>query len=146
MNFKKLDKEAILPSFGNEFAAGIDFYALDKYPGHVYTIPAQSSAIIPTGIAWEPESGSRCALIIQSRSGMALKWGIECSNAGVIDSDYRGEIKIKLYNTNDDEYVVHGGDRIAQGIVYTLPDVILRETKELSETERGANGFGSTGR
>mgnify|MGYP002515910006 FL=1 len=108
-------------------------------------IPAGGSVRLPTGIAIEMESAEYVA-IIASRSSMAYKYGIAMGNGiGVIDSDYRGEISVFLRNNSDTDFVVHPGDRVAQLLLMpvALPEII--EVDELSDTERGAGGFGSTG-
>ena len=146
IRFKKLTDSATIPTYGggDSANAGLDLYSSSEMD---ITIPAGRFAIIPTGIAWEPIAGSRCVMIVQSRSGMAFKHNIEASNAGVIDSTYRGEISVKLYNTGDSDYIVHKGDRIAQGIVMILPEIReIVEMVELGDTIRGDSGFGSTGR
>ena len=109
-------------------------------------IPAGEGVRLPTGIAIEMESAEYVA-IIASRSSMAYKYGIAMGNGiGVIDSDYRGEISVFLRNNSDVDFVVHPGDRVAQLLLMpvALPEII--EADELSDTERGAGGFGSTGR
>ena len=109
-------------------------------------IPAGEGVRLPTGIAIEMESAEYVA-IIASRSSMAYKSGIAMGNGiGVIDSDYRGEISVFLRNNSDTDFVVHPGDRVAQLLLMpvALPEII--EVDELSDTERGAGGFGSTGR
>ena len=109
-------------------------------------IPAGEGVRLPTGIAIEMESAEYDA-IIASRSSMAYKYGIAMGNGiGVIDSDYRGEISVFLRNNSDTDFVVHPGDRVAQLLLMpvALPEII--EVDELSDTERGAGGFGSTGR
>ena len=144
--FKKLREGAVLPKFGNDDSmnAGLDLCSSSNVI--IYLNPGESK-IIPTGIAWEPVSGSRCAMIVQSRSGLAFKHGIEASNAGVVDASYRGEIMVKLYNTSSHVYAVEPGERIAQGIVYLLPEITeICEVDELNESARGMDGFGSTGR
>ena len=101
---------------------------------------------LPTGIAIEMESAEYVA-IIASRSSMAYKYGIAMGNGnGVIDSDYRGEISVFLRNNSDVDFTIHPGDRVAQLLLMpvALPEII--EVDELSDTERGAGGFGSTGR
>lgn len=146
IHFKKMRPNAVIPKFGNgDFMnAGLDLCS--ALTTLVYLEPGES-AIIPTGIAWEPISGSRCAMIVQSRSGLAFKHGVEASNAGVVDASYRGEIMVKLYNNGDKLYVVEPGERVAQGIVYLLPEITdICEVDELQESARGTNGFGSTGR
>lgn len=147
--FKKLDPRATIPAFGggDGLNAGLDLYACLPAHKQWVEIPIGGSAIIPTGIAWEPISGSRCAMIIQSRSGLGVTHGIECSNAGVVDSTYRGGIMLKLYNHGNAAYIINHGDRIAQGIVYLLPDIAgIEEVDELEPSVRGVAGFGSTGR
>ena len=109
-------------------------------------IPAGEGVRLPTGIAIEMESAEYVA-IIGSRSSMAYKYGISMGNGiGVIDSDYRGEISVFLRNNSDTDFVVHPGDRVAQLLLMpvALPEII--QVEELSDTERGAGGFGSTGR
>ncbi|MBQ8598958.1 MAG: dUTP diphosphatase [Oscillospiraceae bacterium] len=109
-------------------------------------IPAGGSVRMPTGIAIEMENANYVA-IIASRSSMAYKYGIAMGNGiGVIDSDYRGEISVFLRNNSDTDFVVHPGDRVAQLLLMPvdLPEIV--EADELSETQRGAGGFGSTGR
>ena len=109
-------------------------------------IRAGGSVRLPTGISIEMESAEYVA-IIASRSSMAYKYGIAMGNGiGVIDSDYRGEISVFLRNNSDTDFVVHPGDRVAQLLLMpvALPEII--EVDELSDTERGAGGFGSTGR
>lgn len=147
--FKKLDPRATIPSFGggDGLNAGLDLYACLPAHKQWVAIPVGGSAVIPTGIAWEPLSGSRCALIVQSRSGLAFKAGVEASNAGVVDMGFRGDISVKLYNHGPEAYIVNHGDRIAQGIVYLLPDIAsIEEVNELGPSVRGVAGFGSTGR
>ena len=147
IRFKKMMEGATIPTYGNgdDTNAGLDFYAYS--PHKLIVIPPRSSKVVRTGVAWEPVGGCKYAMIVQSRSGLAFKQGIEASNAGVIDHSYRGEIMVKLYNHNDNEVYLEHGSRIAQGIVYNLPFVeAIEEVAELSETARGADGFGSSGR
>ena len=109
------------------------------------TIAPGGRALIPTGIAVAlPDSG--CAAFVFARSGLAVKSGIALSNGvGVVDSDYRGELKVGLTNTSQEPFTVKKGDRIAQLVVMPVlcPDIEIAES--LDETERGAGGFGSTG-
>lgn len=148
VGFKKLHEDAVLPSFGNGDLrnAGIDFYAINSV-----TIKPKMYAIMDTGIAWDGlplcTEYEKPVLIVQSRSGLAFNHGIEACNAGIIDAGYRGSIKVKLYNMSEVPYVINKGDRIAQGIVYMLPNIVPVEIEEFKPyvSERGEGGFGSTG-
>jgi len=144
IGFKKLSESATIPTLNNITDAGIDLYASENV-----MITAHSDAIIKTGIAWQPSKiriNHKAVMIVKSRSGLAFKEGVECTNAGVIDEAYRGEIGVKLYNTTSELYQVKKGDRIAQGVVYELPHVNIFEIDELTKTDRGENGFGSSGK
>ena len=148
IGFKKLHPDAIIPKFGHDDPTnmGIDFYARPDFDS--FFLLGNTSIVIPTGIAWQPSEipeGWKAGLIIKSRSGMAINSGIECSNAGVIDQGYTGEIMIKLYNNTPKAIQIDKGARIAQGIPFLVPDVIVEEIQELEETERGNKGFGSSG-
>ena len=110
------------------------------------TLKAGARQVLPTGIAIALPSADYVALIC-ARSGLASKHGITMANGvGVIDSDYRGELRVALYNESDTDYVIHDGDRIAQLMVLPVVQPTLEFVDELDETERGAGGFGSTGR
>ena len=110
------------------------------------TIAAGARAIIPTGLAIALPSADFVALIC-ARSGLASKFGITMANGvGVIDSDYRGELRVALFNSSDSDYTIHDGDRIAQLMVLPVVQPQLQFVEELDETERGCGGFGSTGR
>ena len=110
------------------------------------TIAAGGRTIIPTGIAIALPSAEYVALIC-ARSGLASKFGITMANGvGVIDSDYRGELKVALHNSSDVDYTIHDGDRIAQLMVLPVVQPALQLVEELDETARGEGGFGSTGR
>lgn len=110
------------------------------------TIAAGGRTIIPTGIAIALPSAEYVALIC-ARSGLASKFGITMANGvGVIDSDYRGELKVALHNSSDVDYTIHDGDRIAQLMVLPVVQPALQFVEELDETARGEGGFGSTGR
>lgn len=139
ITFELLSPTAIMPSKANDHAAGIDFFSDEDV-----VIPAGGSATINTNVAWMPSSPF-CYLQMQGRSGLTFKHGLELCNAGVIDSDYRGPIKVLLHNTSGKEYRVLKGDKIAQGVVLSLPMISIMEGK-VDSTERGSNGFGSTGR
>ena len=147
IKFKKLKENAIVPSYKHETDSGIDFFAVED--GEVFP---NSTKMVSTGIAWEPESNIpfyethfKFLLKLEGRSGLGSR-GIDVFG-GVVDQDYRGEIKVVLHNSNDEIFKYKRGDRIAQGIAYTIPNVELVEVDEIStNTERGEKGFGSTGK
>ncbi|MBQ7233728.1 MAG: dUTP diphosphatase [Bacillales bacterium] len=142
INIKKLNSNATLPTRGSEFAAGYDLYACLN---ESVTIRAGETVKIPTGLAIEIPEGY--AGLIYARSGLATKKGLAPANkVGVCDSDYRGEYIIFLHNHSIIDAVIEPNERIAQLIVTPFLAVTFEETDELSETKRGAGGFGSTGR
>lgn len=146
VSFKRLNKNASIPKFSYNDDAGFDICSVDSI-----TIKAGECAVLKSGLAWSAwttDATWRPYLQLKGRSGLSIKYGIEMCNAGVIDAGYRGEINIKLYNTSKIDYEIKVGDRIAQGIVYLLPSVTIEEVEELeeSETGRGSNGLGSTGK
>lgn len=138
---KKLNDKATVPSYGSEFAAGADLYAcLD---GEVTVAPHQT-VLIPTGIAIEIPLGY--AGLIYARSGLATKKGLAPANkVGVIDCDYRGEVKVALHNHSEIPQTVAAGERVAQMVITPYLTAEFIEKDELSDTVRGAGGFGSTG-
>lgn len=128
-----------LPSYTRDGDAGIDLRAADYY-----MIPRGSRALIKTGLFLEIPRGY--AGLVIPRSGLALKYGISVANApGLIDSNYRGEIGVILENRGDKDFYGEPGDRIAQLVIIQVPEVQFEMADELSETERGADGFGSSG-
>ncbi len=139
---KKLNKNATMPSYGSEYAAGADLYAcLDE----AVTIAAGETAVIPTGIAVELPVGY--GGFIYARSGLATKRGLAPANkVGVVDCDYRGEVKVALHNHSGKPQTVEAGERIAQMVIAPYLAAEFEEKEELSDTARGAGGFGSTGR
>lgn len=138
---KKLNDKAIVPSYGSEYAAGADLYAcLD---GDV-TIAPHATVLIPTGIAMELPIGY--AGLIYARSGLATKKGLAPANkVGVVDCDYRGEVKVALHNHGEQAQTVACGERIAQMVIAPYLTAVFEECEELSQTVRGEGGFGSTG-
>ena len=139
---KKLKDSAKLPSYGTEQAAGADLYACIDNP---VTIQPGCSAWISTGIALEVPSG--CAGLIYARSGMACKRGLAPANkVGVVDSDYRGEITVVLYNHGNDAQTITNGERIAQFVITPVLTPAYVEADDLSDTARSGRGFGSTGK
>lgn len=136
----KISNDAIIPTYGSLSAAGADLY---NYAGDAL-IPAGKTAFIGTGIALEIPEGY--VGLVFARSGLACRDGLAPANkVGVIDSDYRGEIKVALYNHSGEDKIIKKGDRIAQLVItpYLRADFI---EGDLSETERAAGGFGSTGK
>ena len=139
---KKLDERAVLPKYGSAYAAGADLYALTD--GEVVFQPGETK-FIHTGIALEIPEGY--AGFVYARSGLACKSGLAPANkVGVIDSDYRGEIKVALYNQSGQKKLVKKGERIAQIVIAPFLAPEFTEVNELDETDRGEGGFGSTGK
>jgi len=141
VKIKKLDPNAIIPTYGTEFSAGADLYAcLD---GKV-TIAAGETAFIKTGIAIEIPVDF--AGFIYARSGLACKKGLAPANkVGVIDADYRGELIVALHNHSKTAITVEQGERIAQLVIAPFLTAQFEEAEELEDTARGTGGFGSTG-
>ena len=139
---KKLNSAVELPAYKTDGASGMDLMALIKEP---INLKPNSSCIVPTGLA---VAFSRDFEIqIRPRSGLAAKNSISVLNTpGTIDSDYRGEIKIILFNHGKSDFLINNKDRIAQMILTPVIKMDLQETNELPETVRGKGGFGSTGK
>ena len=139
---KKLDPNATLPTYGSGEAAGADLYACLKFP---VVINPGETAWISTGIALEVPKG--CAGLIYARSSMGTKRGLAPANkVGVIDSDYRGEIRVVLFNHGKDPQIVENGERVAQLLITPVLTPQYTEAQSLSDTDRGTGGFGSTGK
>ena len=139
---KKLDERAVLPTYGSEFAAGADLYALCE---EEVVFAPQETKLIRTGLAMEIPEGY--AGLIYARSGLASKRGLAPANkVGVVDADYRGEVMVALHNHSAVEQKISAGERIAQLVVAPFLKVEFTLTDELSDTVRGEGGFGSTGR
>ena len=139
---KKLKENAILPTYGSAEAAGADLYACLEAD---VTIGPGQTVFIPTGLAMELPKG--CAGLLYARSGLACKRGLAPANkVGVIDSDYRGEFIVALHNHGLEPQTVANGERIAQLIITPVLTPAYEETDDLSTTDRGVGGFGSTGK
>ena len=139
---KKLDRRATLPTYGSPQAAGADLYALIE--GDSMTIGAGETVLVSTGLSVEIPEGY--VGLIYARSGLATKKGLAPANkVGVIDADYRGEIKVALYNQSGKEQTILAGERIAQFVIAPYLTAQFEESDTLSDTARGAGGFGSTG-
>lgn len=138
---KKLNSNAILPTYGSASAAGADLYACNT---EEIIIKSGQTQLIHTGIALEIPEGY--AGLIYARSGIATKRGLAPANkVGVIDSDYRGEIMVALHNHSDKDQAIAVGERIAQLVITPYITAVFSESDELDDTERGTGGFGSTG-
>ena len=143
VRIKKLDEKATVPVYGSEFAAGADIFACTG--GEKVEIAPHETKFIHTGIALEIPVGY--AGLIYARSGTACKRGLAPANkVGVVDSDYRGEIMVALHNHSERAQSIDDGERIAQMVITPYLTAEFIETDELDDTERGAGGFGSTGR
>ena len=139
---KKLNSKVQLPKYKTNGSSGMDLMAFIENP---INIKPQESAIIPTGISIAiPEETE---IQVRPRSGLASKYSISVLNTpGTIDSDYRGEIKIILFNHGKKEFVINNNDRIAQMILMPILKAEFEEAENLPNTLRGSGGFGSTGR
>ena len=141
VRFKKLSENAVVPSYGTAYSAGADLYSAMQED---VIIAPETTKFIKTGIAIEIPEG--LVGLIYARSGMACKKGLAPANkVGVIDSDYRGEIMVALYNHSDSAVTVAKGDRIAQLVLTPYIKTDFEEADELDDTVRGDGGFGSTG-
>ena len=139
---KKFDPSVKLPIYKSIGASGMDLMAFIKEP---VKIKPKSSLLIPTGLA--VAFSEDYEIQIRPRSGLAAKNSISILNTpGTIDSDYRGEIKIILYNHGNNDFTVNNGDRIAQMVLTPVIKMELKETDDLPKTIRGEGGFGSTGK
>jgi len=140
IKIKKLNKKAIIPAYQTKEAAGFDLHSIED----VIIKPGERK-LIGTGLAFEIEFGFEVQ--IRPRSGLAYKHGITVLNTpGTIDSDYRGEIKVLLINHGSGEFEIKKGERIAQAVIAPVIQAEIVEVEELSDTERGSGGFGSTGK
>ena len=144
----KIGTEIPLPSYATAGSAGLDLRAcIDApvyMPGTDTGLP--NSAMVPTGIAIQLP-GSEYVALVYARSGLAVKHGVTLSNCvGVIDSDYRGEIKVGLVNLSGKAYTIEPGERIAQLVITPVTQANIQLVDELDNTDRGAGGFGSTGK
>ena len=140
--FKKLDPTVELPAYKTEGASGMDLMALLNEP---INLKPNSSCLVPTGLA--VAFSSDFEIQIRPRSGLAAKNSISVLNTpGTIDSDYRGEIKVILFNHGKSDFLINNKDRIAQMILTPVIKMDLEETDDLPETIRGEGGFGSTGK
>ena len=142
LKIKKLNENAAIPERATEYSAGADLFACIENP---ITIKKGETVKIPTGISAESED-KNIMLAVFARSGLASKFGISLANGvGIIDSDYRGEIAVPLINLGSSDFIVEKNMRNAQlvAIPVIFPEIV--QTDSLSDTQRGSDGFGSTG-
>ena len=139
---KKLDPKVAIPSYKTKGASGMDLMAFVK---EKIVIKPQTSALIPTGLS--VAFSEDYEIQIRPRSGLAAKNNISVLNApGTIDSDYRGELKIIIFNHSNHDFIVNNDDRVAQMVLTPVAKMELKEANELPKTLRGEGGFGSTGK
>ena len=141
VNIKKLNENAVIPTYGSEFSAGADLYACIEE--EVTILPGETK-LIKTGLAIEVPVGY--GAFIYARSGLASKRGLAPANkVGVVDADYRGEVMVALHNHSTEAQAVAVGERIAQMVIAPFLKADFEVVDELSDTARGEGGFGSTG-
>ena len=140
LKFKRIHPDAVLPAYAHPSDAGMDIRSVADM-----TVPARGRALVPTGLVvllpplYEAQ--------VRPRSGLALKHGITVRNTpGAIDSGCRGEIGVILFNSSDVDFQVKKGDRVAQVVIAPVTQPVIEEAQEIDETDRGAGGFGSTGK
>lgn len=141
VKLKKLTPTAKLPTYGSAFSAGADLYSDEPE----FTVAPGETHLVHTGLAMEIPEGY--GGFIYARSGLAAKKGLAPANkVGVIDADYRGEVRVALFNHSDTAQTVEAGERVAQLVIAPFLKAEFTETEELSDTMRGEGGFGSTGK
>ena len=140
LSFKRVHPDTVLPAYAHPSDAGMDIRSVADM-----TVPARGRALVPTGLVvllpplYEAQ--------VRPRSGLALKHGITVLNTpGTIDSGYRGEIGVILFNSSDVDFQIKKGDRVAQVVIAPVTQPVIEEAQEIDETDRGAGGFGSTGK
>lgn len=139
---KKLNDRATLPKRATPESAGYDLSACLAEP---LEVKAGQTVKVPTGLSMAVEGIEKCVLLIYARSSLATKFGLAPANCvGVVDTDYRGEVLVALHNHSDQDYTINDGERIAQLVVTPIYTPDVEERDELSNTERGTGGFGST--
>ena len=146
IEFKRLDRRAVLPSYQTDGAAGMDLVACLPRGDHRDEVVLEPGgrALIPLGLACAIPAGFEGQ--VRPRSGLAVRHGVTVPNApGTVDSDYRGEMMVGLINLGAEAYTVRHGDRIAQLVIAAVSRAGVVEVDELDETGRGSGGFGSTG-
>ncbi len=141
VRIKKLNEKAVIPTYGSPFSAGADLYACEE---NTVSIAPHETVLVHTGLSFEIPEGF--AGFIHARSGLATKKGLAPANkVGVIDADYRGEVMVSLHNHTNTPQTVEPGERVAQMVIAPFLKADFELSEELSDTERGEGGFGSTG-
>lgn len=141
VNIKKLKDDAVIPTYGSEYAAGADLYACIE---DTIVLQPGETRLVPTGLAMELPIGY--AGLIYARSGLASKKGLAPANkVGVVDSDYRGEVMVALHNHSTAEASIEPKERIAQLVITPYIAAVFNQVENLEDTARGTGGFGSTG-
>ena len=141
VRFQKLDDRAHAPAYGSADAAGADLYAVTDIP---ILIPPHQTVVVHTGLAVEIPRGF--VGLVCARSGLATRQGLAPANkVGVIDADYRGEVMVALHNHSEQERTVDHGERVAQLVLVPYLTAAYEQADSLTDTARGAGGFGSTG-
>lgn len=141
VRFQKLDPRAVAPAYGSAAAAGADLYAVMDTP---LTLAPGETALVHTGLAVEIPDGF--VGLVCARSGLATKRGLAPANkVGVIDADYRGEVMVALHNHGAQPQTIEHGERVAQLLLMPYLTAVYEQADDLSDTARGAGGFGSTG-
>lgn len=142
LKFKKLCPEAIIPEYNYPTDSGFDLYSTESV-----VIPAFGRKLIPTGLSVEFEEGLE--LQVRTKSGLAINQGLMVLNSpGTVDQGYRGEVKVPIFNVNPHEVTINKGMKVAQGVICPVihgRNVRVEEVFDLNESDRGSNGFGSTG-
>jgi len=140
VNVKKTHEDAVIPQYQTEGASGFDLHSVQEYK--VY---AGQVLLVDTGIAFEIPKGLE--LQVRPRSGLSFKTPLRVANSpGTVDSDFRDSVKVIIENRSDNEsYTIKKGERIAQGIICPVYQATFQEVTDLNDTQRGTNGFGSTG-
>lgn len=143
LSVKPLSPKAVIPQYATPGSAGMDLHACIDEP---VTIAPGARVKVPTGLAIALPTPGYAAFLFP-RSGLGVKWGVTLPNCvGVVDSDYRGEVIVGLVNLSDAPYTVQPGDRIAQMVILPVARADIQVVDELDQTQRGAGGFGSTGK
>ncbi len=139
IKIKKVNVEAIIPNYAHEGDAGIDLYSVEDY----ILEPGQRKLVF-TGLKIEVPRNYE--IQIRPKSGLALKYGITVLNTpGTVDSGYRGEVGVILFNTSNEIYRIKKREKVAQAVIMKVEEAEIEEVNELSDSDRGENGFGSTG-